>query len=1222
MLLRDVFTIPEKVDSSDFVLQLEPGVAAAERTLGDYVVTDALATAIDDALGLVQRTVEAGTSKGAFVHGSFGSGKSHFMAVLHLLLTGNTTARAMPGLQHVVAQREAVLNTRLLAVDYHLLGAESFESALFEGYQRAITRLHPDAEPPVLHQSGGLLADAAGLRAEVGDERFFAGLNESSGVSSGWGARNEAWGAATYEAAAQAPVGDARRAKLVNALVTKYFASYRRSGEWLDIETGLRAMTQHAADLGYDGVVLFLDELVLWLAQHLSDTHFIQNETSKVARLVETGMSSLPVPLVSFVARQRDLKDFLGGDAVGAEQAAIGQSFTWWEERFERIELAAADLPQIVQRRLLTPVSPEAKQALADAVARVRSDSAAWGYLLTDENRSGGTEFELTYPFSPALVDAMIALSALMQRERTALRIMGELLSAGRDELRVTDVIPVGDLFDVVVRGGRDPLTAEMKQHFANARVFYEHRMRPYLLAKHGLTEDSARTLPRDHPFRTEDRLATTLLVAFLAPGAPSLRNLTYAKLAALNYGTIQTFVPGQQAQRVMALVKEWAAEFIEVHIGEGADPVVSLSLTGVNYDLLLESVQHEDTEANRRKLIREMLTDELGITAQGGLLAERTLSVVWRGSRREVDVVFGNVRDASELPDEVLKAPTGRWKVVIDFPFDAGDHTPQEDLNRLARLRESGWESATLVWLPYFLTPARMAEIGKLYQLDYLLTGERFEQSARQLNPGDREPARIALDNNRRSLRAKVLDVLRQAYGVVAPVAENVDAQIHASEVFTTLLPSVSIQPSVVASLRAALESALRQGLDAQHPDHPTFDSVDTEVKRGDLTTVLELARRAIEAGGRLDQIERAKAAVLRRVAVPLRVGEARESVYALSAESFGWLSDFTRWAVDTGVDGEVRIGDLRARLQPYGMVNDVEDLLVLVWSALEDREWVRGGTRVTAPSVGAVTGDMVLRPARLPDQTEWAQATRAAAALFGAAAQPRRSAAGAARLAAEVRAAVSRLREPATRLVDELERHARVLRLDTTATGRLATARRGASLLDALGRENDDTVLLQVLARADVPQEPQALAKSMSSAADVRAGLAGTDWDLIGSARRLPDGVGDAILTDLAAVAAQEELHAPLAPALRAASKAVREALLDRTPGVVTPLSSDVPPVNPAPVNPPPVEPVAAPVTVDEITLDVDRDNPQLGELTARIAESVRAHPGKRLRVTWWFE
>jgi len=72
----------------------------------------------------------------------------------------------------------------------------------------------------------------------------------------------------------------------------------------------------------------------------------------------------------------------------------------------------------------------------------VRANPVAFRHLLTDEAGSAAVDFEQVYPFSPALVDAMVALSSIMQRERTALKIMSELLSRGRDELTVGDVIP------------------------------------------------------------------------------------------------------------------------------------------------------------------------------------------------------------------------------------------------------------------------------------------------------------------------------------------------------------------------------------------------------------------------------------------------------------------------------------------------------------------------------------------------------------------------------------------------------------------------------------------------------------------------------------------------------------------------------------------------------------------------------------------------------------
>lgn len=1222
-LLRDVLDIPERIDASDFVLQLHTGVDAPEQTLADYVVTDALARSFDDALGLVGRTLRGGVSKGAFIHGSFGSGKSHFMAVLHLLLAGTPQARALPGLQGVVARRQDVLRAKVLCVDYHLLGKESLEAALFEGYLAEVRTRHPQARPPVLHRSDELFTDAVAMRERIGDDAFFAALNGSGGEASGWGDLAGSWDAASFEAAVAAPVGDGERDRLAQDLTTTMFTGYLRAGEWLGISDGLRAMTEHARALGYDGLVLFLDELVLWLAQHLSDTHFIQNETSKVAKLVETELGHLPIPLVSFVARQRDLKDFLGGSAVGAEQVAIGQSFQWWEDRFERIELRAADLPQIVHQRLLTPTHPAGQAAIDAAVDAVKANSAAWGYLLTDAASSGEVDFRLVYPFSPALVDALIALSSLMQRERTALRLMGELLSNGRDELTVTDVIPVGDLFDVVVLGQSRPLTTDMQRHFDIARDFYASRLRPYLLTKHGLTEAQAGGVPRTHPFRTEDRLAKTLLVAAIAPGAASLKNLTAGKLAALNYGTVHSFIPGQEATEVLGQVRRWAGEFGEVTIGDGPDPLIGVQLAGVDYESVVERVQNEDTDNNRQTLIRDLISAELGIPAPAGLLADRVHTLVWRGSRREVDVVFGNVRDEQNLPDDALRASGGRWKVAVDYPFDVGDHSPQEDLNRLARLRDGGVESETIAWLPHFLTAARMADVGRLVLLEYLATGERFDQHAGHLPLSDREPAKLALDNQRRSLRARVGAALREAYGVATANPENVDVVLRPGEVFSTLYTGLTVQPPVAADLRGALNAALGQALQYQYPKHPEFLPGDTEVKRTELTAVLEHATRAVGTGGRIEDVERPKAATLRRVAGALGCGSPKENVYALAPDSFAWWDFFTKANAALAVGGEVRVSDLRGRLAEYGMVRDVEDLLILVWTLLEDREFVRHGTRVPRPAIGGLVPDLVLRPPRLPDAGVWAEAMRRAEALWGVPREPRLSAAGVGRVASAVRAKASGQRGDAARLVTALGKHAGALGLDDHAvTGRRHTARRALELVESLAAQRDDTALVEELALADLPAEPQALATSLASAGTVAGKLETFDWDLVQALDGVAAEVASPIREALAQAARAEELHAALAPVLDAARRDALRVIVATPPPVVGPPPPVPPVVEPERPGPtPPHEPPAGPDDI-VLTIPVGELHHRLMQVERDIRVALRGQQGSRVRITWRLE
>ena len=368
--LREAINVPRAVHDDDFVLQIHRAQEAAAQTLADYVVTEGIAESFEKGLSLVESTLSSRSSKGAFVHGSFGSGKSHYMAVMHLLLSGNPQAKALSGLQAQVAEHRDLLGRNLLAIDYHLIGAESFESALFGGYLATMKKRHPDKPAPVLHRSDSLFENADQFRSQLGDKQFFAQFEVNGSGSSGWGTFAAALTPESYDAARSKPAGDSDRQRVVADLVRTYFPAFENTGTWLEMTDGLRAMTEHAKSLKYDGVVLFLDELVLWLANHLRDTAFIQTETSKVAKLVETGIGALPIPLVSFVARQRNLKDFLGGGAVGAEQVALDDSFQWWEGRFEKITLAAANLPQIVNKRLLEPTSEAGRDALAAAVAR------------------------------------------------------------------------------------------------------------------------------------------------------------------------------------------------------------------------------------------------------------------------------------------------------------------------------------------------------------------------------------------------------------------------------------------------------------------------------------------------------------------------------------------------------------------------------------------------------------------------------------------------------------------------------------------------------------------------------------------------------------------------------------------------------------------------------------------------------------------------------------
>ncbi len=226
--ISDIFNIPSQVHQGDFVLRLTEGVNRQVDTLGTYVVTPQLEVCFDQALGLIKSALEANTSKGAYLHGSFGSGKSHFMAVLTLLLQNNPDARSVPELAAVVAKHNAWTEGRtFLVVPYHMIGATSLESAVLGHYAAYIRALHAEAPTPGFYRAERLFDDARRLRATMGDEAFFGQLCGNQGDADGWGSLGSGWDAVSFEAALAAPPMSAERIRLVGDLVDAYFQSAR-----------------------------------------------------------------------------------------------------------------------------------------------------------------------------------------------------------------------------------------------------------------------------------------------------------------------------------------------------------------------------------------------------------------------------------------------------------------------------------------------------------------------------------------------------------------------------------------------------------------------------------------------------------------------------------------------------------------------------------------------------------------------------------------------------------------------------------------------------------------------------------------------------------------------------------------------------------------------------------------------------------------------------------
>ena len=81
-LISELIQVPAAVGKGAFVLELSTGVSEVQRTLDTYVVTTTCATDSMTPAARSSRRSRPGRAA-VYLDGSFGVGKSHFVAVLH-----------------------------------------------------------------------------------------------------------------------------------------------------------------------------------------------------------------------------------------------------------------------------------------------------------------------------------------------------------------------------------------------------------------------------------------------------------------------------------------------------------------------------------------------------------------------------------------------------------------------------------------------------------------------------------------------------------------------------------------------------------------------------------------------------------------------------------------------------------------------------------------------------------------------------------------------------------------------------------------------------------------------------------------------------------------------------------------------------------------------------------------------------------------------------------
>ncbi len=1165
--VKDLFDLPESVHKIGFVEELARAVQQPKITAETYVVTPALVGAFDKALDLVAGALRDGRSRAAFLQGSFGSGKSHFMALLSLLLQGDEYAWRIPEL-HALHEKYAFSgHAKLLQLRFHMIGhTGNLESAIFTRYIDVVRTIHPEADLPGVFADEKLFDDARRMLDEIGEDKFFAPMNAGKKTDDAWGTIGEAdlWTRVRFEAAATSIDAKARE-ELFNALAKTRFAAFAdESRQFVELDEGLAILARHAKGLGYAGVLLFLDELILWLASRASDLGWFHSEVQKLVKLVEAQESHRDVPFVSFIARQRDLAEMVGRDHEGLQNALVRDSLKWSEGRFDTIHLEDRNLPAIAEKRVLRARDDAAKKALDDAFRTMRAHlgPAAWQTLLGDLDEK---EFRRLYPFSPVLIDALVALSNSLQRERTAIRLLTEILVEHIEDLQVGDLVGVGDLFDVVA-GGDDSTDGIMRARFDSAKQLYAYQFLPVIQPSNGTnTPEKCQRLRPSHPARlgcsncperacrADNRLVKTLLIAALVPELKVFRELTASKLVQLNHGSLRAPIPGTEVNLVAQKLRHWASSgtIAQLHVGTQSDPTVRLQLEGVDPGPILEQARQFDTAGARQKVLRDLLFEALGIEGVQEPGKDHVIKN-WRGTDRLGHLRFGNVR---RMTADQLLCPEGHsWRIIIDYPFDDEGFGPHDDEKAIeAFLQAHAGGTWTIVWLPTFFSKDMQRVLGDLVILEHILSdAPTTRQYVSHLSVENQSRATHDLQNLRTQKQARLRQVLEQAYGLAKAREGDLDLSNAVERPLNVLKPGAVVRTQLAATLSDAVERYAEELLTARYRLHPKFPKKLTR------NTVEELVVRfgeIVDAEDKSIPVDRDRAELMRGFLMELGLVRVTEDKAFIREDDVLQRLENLRQkkALDRPEVGEVRswIDETGAR----GLQPDALDLVLRCYARWSARTFVSGGQPYEPKAGHEIPAYVVLEQPDLPTHAAWIAALHRAADFGVTIAGRALHGDNLKRFEANVVTYFKPKQPAATRLPTLLEQRIGTLGA-TGSNDRLVTARSA----DALGAEvagKKGKALVETLAAFEPKTSGRAVAASLAGADDAVAALADDlVWGPIEALRLRPDRAGGPELLDrLSQALRQDEIHVKLGARIRDLAK---EALILLRPPAPSPLSA----------------------------------------------------------------
>lgn len=814
--IRDVFDLPtrDEITAQSFVIKLESQSepAARKKIVDDYVMTPAVREALPGVFDGLRHAYErqGHLEVGRFIHGSFGSGKSHFLSLIALLLENDDAAwtKVVNAIPALADHRAWIAGARVLPVRIHMLSADrpGFDLVILSETNREL-RMRDKAE--LVRFDVQQVFDEAFRLAERFGDAFFRDLQARGVVES----------RAELEEIANG--SEKERDELARLLVESGGVTPGAASA-LNWSESLQALTTHVKAQGFGALVFLVDEMLLWLSE--KEAHEFKRAINQLTAIVDHADGARALPVAVFVARQRALSEFFPDLVADAE---MHEHLDHHSKRFEVTNLEDVELRYVCKERVLRKKDPVAVQkAVEDLIARR-------GAAVREAQQNADTDYVRdVYPFHPALVEMIIDVSSLLQRERTALRLLYELLVVHYPELPLGELLPVGSAFEAIFpRAGIEG--TKRIQDLKKIHQLYWDRFRPavaQMLVDKEIDEPQAKVL---------DQLVKTALLAEISPRLKTTGGMTVARLVRLNEvdvpGTMDRGRMNLARQNLLALARRVPVLKLA---GENQNTVVGVEISGADLSEYFDRARAavKGVEPKRFAVFYRTLKKVLGLTELNGFGDgegnDGTRKIIWRGTKRALRVRFANVR---ELRNADLKHAEADCQIIIDYPWDSHGFTVDHDRHKVEEARRREGATFTACWLPRHFDPNELAQLEDLAAIEHLIATEA--QLLANLGPGDRQ----TVVDQARLLREQIASRLEEVISSVYKAHGQIVAMLGG-------VPTTPPHPD--ADLDGVLEALAMDLLDRRWPQHPNFDKV-RELREADLVVVCDWLVEASDAGG-----------------------------------------------------------------------------------------------------------------------------------------------------------------------------------------------------------------------------------------------------------------------------------------------------------------------------------------------------------------------------------